>query len=105
MLAAGVVDAVYIGLPNHLHADYTVRAARAGVHVLCEKPMAVTEQECEQMIDAARQGGVKLMIAYRLHFEAANLRAIELLKQGRVGEPLIYSASFTQQVEESNVRW
>src|SRR5688500_15703718 len=60
-----LVDAVYIALPNHLHADYTIRAARAGVHVLCEKPMAVTVAECQRMINACRDRNVKLMIAYR----------------------------------------
>ena len=73
-----VVDAVYIALPNSMHAEYTIRAARAGVHVLCEKPMAVTVQECRRMIAACRRAEVKLMIAYRLHFEAINLAAIEL---------------------------
>ena len=67
------VDAVYIALPNSLHAEYTVRAARAGVHVLCEKPMAVTAAECEAMIDACGEQRVKLMIAYRLHFEEVTL--------------------------------
>ena len=57
------VDAVYIALPNSMHAEYTVRAAKAGVHVLCEKPMAVTVRECRQMIDACRRAPVKLMIA------------------------------------------
>jgi hypothetical protein len=53
------VDAVYIALPNSMHAEYTVRAAEAGVHVLCEKPMAVTVDECERMIAACRENGVK----------------------------------------------
>ena len=57
-----------------MHAEYTIRAARAGVHVLCEKPMAVTVDECERMIDACREHRVKLMIAYRLHFEEINLK-------------------------------
>jgi len=67
------VDAVYIVLPNHLHKEYAVRAAKMGVHVLCEKPMAVTVEDCQAMSDAAEVNGVKLMIAYRLHFEKANL--------------------------------
>src|SRR5688572_7603706 len=67
-LRSGVVDAVYIALPNHLHARYSIRAAQAGIHVLCEKPMAVTEKECSAMIRSAESAGVKLMIAYRLHF-------------------------------------
>jgi hypothetical protein len=71
-----------------MHREYTVRAAQAGVHVLCEKPMAVTEEECQEMIDAAEQHRVKLMIAYRLHFEEANLKAVELIKEGQIGEPL-----------------
>ena len=75
------VDAVYIALPNSLHAEYSIRAARAGVHVLCEKPMAVTADECEQMIEARETSGVKLMIAYRLHFEEINLNAIDLVRQ------------------------
>ena len=56
------VDAVYIVLPNHLHREYAVLAAQDRVHVLCEKLMAVTEEDCEVMIDAARQNGVKLMV-------------------------------------------
>ena len=80
------VDAVYIALPNSMHAEYTIRAARAGVHVLCEKPMAVTAEECRQMIDACREADVKLMIAYRLHFEELNLHAVELVRRGRIGD-------------------
>src|SRR4051812_36086926 len=59
LLKSGAIDAVYIALPNSLHCDYAVRAARAGIHVLCEKPMALTEDECERMARAARQGGEK----------------------------------------------
>src|SRR6202020_2715646 len=75
--ALSEVDAVYLVLPNHLHREYAVRAAKAGVHVLCEKPMAVTEKDCEAMIEAADANGVKLMIAYRLHLEEGNLEAIQ----------------------------
>src|SRR5688572_26007949 len=74
-LRSGHIDAVYIALPNHLHCEYAERAARAGVHVLCEKPMAMSVEECERMARAAREAGVRLMVAYRLHFERANLEA------------------------------
>lgn len=103
-LRSGEVDAVYVALPNNLHCEYTVRAAKAGVHVLCEKPMAVTVQECESMIDACRENHVRLMIAYRLHFERANLEAIEIARSGQIGEPRIFNATFTLQVVEPNIR-
>jgi predicted dehydrogenase len=98
------VDAVYIALPNSLHAEYTIRAARAGVHVLCEKPMAVTAAECEQMIDACREHGVKLMIAYRLHFEEINLKAVDLVRRGRIGEPKFFNSSFAMTVRPGDIR-
>jgi predicted dehydrogenase len=98
------VDAVYIGLPNHLHRDYTTRALEAGVHVLCEKPMAVTEEECETMIDAAEKNRRKLMIAYRLHFERGNLEAVQSATDGTIGDLRFFSSEFAQQVSEDNVR-
>jgi predicted dehydrogenase len=79
------IDALYIALPNGLHAEYTIRGAKAGKHVLCEKPMANSVAECEQMIAACREAGRKLMIAYRCRLEPTNLRAIELIRQGFVG--------------------
>jgi predicted dehydrogenase len=98
------IDAVYIALPNSMHAEYTVRAAQAGVHVLCEKPMAVTTAECERMIKACRQNLVKLMVAYRLHFEALNLKAIELVRGGKIGQPKFFNSSFSLTVREGNIR-
>ena len=103
-LADETIDAVYIALPNHMHRDYAVRAARAGKHVLCEKPLAVTEKECEEMIEAAAANGVRLMTAYRLHFEKANLKAVEIVRSGRLGEPRIFQSAFSMQVEQGNVR-
>jgi predicted dehydrogenase len=103
-LKSGEIDAVYIALPNHLHCEYAVRAAEAGIHVLCEKPMAVTEAECKKMIHAAKVSDVRLMIAYRLHFEEANLKAIEIVKSGQLGEPRIFNSVFTMQVRDGNVR-
>ncbi|HET9098769.1 MAG TPA: Gfo/Idh/MocA family oxidoreductase [Acidobacteriaceae bacterium] len=80
------IDAVYIALPNGMHAEYTIRAAKAGKHVLCEKPMANTVEECEQMIAACKQADRKLMIAYRCRYEPTNLKAIQLLRQGYAGK-------------------
>ncbi|MBD3884483.1 Gfo/Idh/MocA family oxidoreductase [Phormidium tenue FACHB-886] len=103
-LRSGKVDAVYIALPNHLHCEYTVRAAKAGIHVLCEKPMAVTPDECQTMMQAAKDNQVKLMIAYRLHLEEANLQAVETVQSGNLGEPRIFNSVFTQQTKEGNIR-
>lgn len=103
-LRSGFVDAVYIALPNHLHAKYTIAAAKAGIHVLCEKPMAVTEKECWAMIGAADLAGVKLMIAYRLHFEDANMTAVKLLRSGKLGDPRFFVSSFAMQVRPDNIR-
>lgn len=102
--ALASVNAVYIAVPNHLHREYAVRAAEAGVHVLCEKPMAVNEQECEEMIQTANEKKVKLMIAYRLHFEKANLEAIKLGQSGKLGDLRIFSSSFAQNVADNNIR-
>jgi len=103
-LESGEVDAVYIALPNHLHRAYTEAAADSGIHVLCEKPMAVTEEDCHAMMAAAEKNKIKLMIAYRLHFEEANLKAIELVQSGKLGEPRIFDSLFTMQVKPGNVR-
>ena len=104
LLKGGQIDAVYIALPNSLHAEYTERAARAGVHVLCEKPMALTEAECELMARTAREHQVKLMVAYRLHFERANLEAVEIARSGRIGEPRLFTSTFTMTVVPGNIR-
>ena len=104
LLRSGDIDAVYIGLPNHLHRDYTVRAAEAGIHVLCEKPLAVTADECREMIDACATNRVKLMTAYRLHFERANLEMAQRVRAGKIGEPRYFSSNFSQQIAPGNVR-
>ena len=99
-----VVDAVYIALPNSMHAEYTIRAARAGVHVLCEKPMAVTVEECRKMVAACRKADVKLMIAYRLHFETLNLSAIEVARRGDLGDLKYFNSSFSMTVRRGDIR-
>jgi predicted dehydrogenase len=79
------IDAVYIALPNSMHAEYTIRAARAGKHVLCEKPMATKVADAQAMVDACRKAGRKLMVAYRCQLEPATVRAMQLIRQGKLG--------------------
>jgi glucose-fructose oxidoreductase len=98
------IDAVYIATPNTLHREHTERAARVGVHVLCEKPMATTEADCNAMMRAAEKNKVKLMIAYRLHFNDANLRAIEIGQGGDLGELRYFNSLFGMQVAAGNIR-
>lgn len=80
------IDAVYIALPNSMHAEYTIRAAKAGKHVLCEKPMATNVADAKAMIQACAAANRKLMIAYRCQLEPTNLRAIELIRSGAIGQ-------------------
>jgi predicted dehydrogenase len=79
------VQGVYIALPNSMHAEYTVRAARAGKHVLCEKPMANSVAECQQMIEACRKAGKKLMIAYRSQYEPLDRALVKMVKDKKLG--------------------
>ncbi len=105
LLRSGEIDAVYIALPNTMHAEYAIRAAKAGVHVLCEKPMDVTETKCKAMITACRRNDVRLMIAYRLHLEHTNLQAVKTAISKKLGEVKIFSSVFTMQVTDpDNIR-
>lgn len=88
------IDIVYIILPNALHAEYTIRAHRAGKHVMCEKPMATTVEDCQQMIAAAKQANKKLMIAYRVQYEPYNETAIEWSRNQKYG-PIQFIVSDT----------
>ncbi|WP_266364398.1 Gfo/Idh/MocA family protein [Tellurirhabdus rosea] len=80
------VQVVYIVLPNSMHAEYTIRAAQAGKHVLCEKPMANSSQECQAMIDACRRADRKLMIAYRIQYEPNNRMLRQMVREKKYGE-------------------
>lgn len=91
------VDAVYIGLPNSMHCEYTVRAAQAGKHVLCEKPMAISSAECRKMIDACRRANVRLMIAYRVHYDPTWGKAFQIVKAGGIGELESFQGGFYGQ--------
>ena len=85
------IDAVYIALPVALHAEYTIRALKAGKHVLCEKPMASTVAECEAMVAAAKAANRQLGVAYRVHFEPNNVDAIKRLRAGEIGDLRYFS--------------
>ena len=78
------IDIVYVVLPNSMHAEYVIRAAKAGKHVICEKPMAISVDECDRMIAACKAAGRQLSIGYRLHFEPYNL------EMARLGSQKIY---------------
>src|SRR5271168_3446161 len=88
------IDAVYVALPNSMHAEYTIRSAKAGKHVLCEKPMSTTVKEAEEMIAACKAANVKLMIAYRLHYEPLHLKAVKLLRDGALGKVQVINGAF-----------
>jgi len=88
------IEATYIALPNGMHAEYTIRAARAGKHVLCEKPMATSVNDAQAMMDACRKANKKLMIAYRCHYEPTNLRAVQLIREGSLGQIQAIESAF-----------
>ena len=98
------VDAVFICTPNTEHVDLAVRAARQGVHVLCEKPLAVTGAECDQITTACREAGVKLMTAYRLHFEPLFLEVVSHVYEGTIGEPRYFESSFSMHAKPGGIR-
>ncbi|MBD8554183.1 Gfo/Idh/MocA family oxidoreductase [Rhizobium sp. CFBP 8762] len=95
------IKVVYIVLPNGLHREYVERAAKAGKHVLCEKPMAVNAPEAQAMVDACASANVKLMIAYRIQYEAYNQRLMELTRSGTFGRAVGMSATNVQTVAEN----
>jgi predicted dehydrogenase len=84
------IDAVYVITPNALHKEHTIRMARAGKHVICEKPMAVNAAEAREMVDACKKAGVQLLIGYRMHFEAKTLEIIRQRKAGEFGNVLFF---------------
>ena len=103
-LRSGLVDAVYLALPNHLHKEYVTAALREGIHVLCEKPLGLTATECKTMIRASTRSHAKLMVAYRLHFDDAHLNLMSLVQSGRLGDVRIIQSLFTQQVRQGDTR-
>ncbi|RNI26451.1 Gfo/Idh/MocA family protein [Rufibacter latericius] len=90
------VQVIYIVLPNALHAEYTIRGAKAGKHILCEKPMANSSAECQAMIDACRKANKKLMVAYRIQYEPYNRHVRELVRDKKFGDVKFIEAFNTQ---------
>jgi predicted dehydrogenase len=105
LLRSDVVDALYICLPNNMHNEFAVRALNAGIHVLCEKPLALTEDDCMRINQAAEASGALAMTAYRLHFEEANLEALKICKYKKLGALRYFSSNFSFQVTDPrNIR-
>jgi predicted dehydrogenase len=105
LLAAGDIDAVYIPLPNSLHREWTIKAAEAGKHILCEKPLALNAAECGEMASAAEQYGVVLMEAFMYRFHPQTEKVLDLLQVGAIGEPRLINATFTFRLSNpANIR-
>lgn len=104
LLASGSIDAVYLATPNWDHVDLAVRTLDAGIHLLLEKPMAVSVEQCERMMAAAERSGAKFMIAYRLHHQPGALRAFEVAHSGELGTLRYFNSSFSQPVNFQNHR-
>lgn len=95
LLANDEVEAVYIASPNHLHHKQVIMAARAKKHVLCEKPLGITVQECEEMVNECRYNGVKLGVAFMMRFHAMHRKALEMIQNGAIGQPVLARAQLT----------
>lgn len=104
LLASGEIDAVYLATPNGLHRQYAVPVLEAGLHLLLEKPMATSVEDCEAILQAQRSGGGKLMIAYRLHCEPTTVELVSRCREGDFGTLVGFSSVFGQDVPQSNHR-
>ena len=100
MLESDKIDVVYVSLPNHLHAEWSVRAMQAGVHVLCEKPFAITQQQVEQMIETSRQTGKVLAEAFMYHHHPQTKIVGEWVRSGRLGEISMVSGVFNFKIKD-----
>jgi len=106
LLAAEDIDAVYIPLPNSLHREWVIKAAEAGKHILCEKPLALNAAECLEMAAAAEQYGVVLMEAFMYRFHPQTEKVLELLGEGVIGQPRLMSSAFTFRLTNpDNIRF
>lgn len=107
LIADPDIDAVYIPLPNHLHREWTIRAAQAGKHVLCEKPLAMNAEEAEEMIEACKQAGVLLAEAFMYRHHPRYERMIEVIRSGEIGQirGILGSFTFNNAGDKDNVRY
>jgi predicted dehydrogenase len=96
------IDIVYIVLPNSMHAEYSIRASEAGKHVICEKPMAMSVEECDAMIAASKKAGKSLSIGYRLHYDPYHLEMVKMGTQKKYGEIKKLKAAFAFQAPKKN---
>ena len=96
------IDVIYVVLPNSMHSEYTMRAARAGKHVLCEKPMANSAKECEQMIAACKTANRKLAIGYRCQFEPHHRECIRMAREKVFGDIKVIEAGFGFRIGDPN---
>jgi predicted dehydrogenase len=104
LLGSETIDAVYLATPNWDHVELAVKTLEAGVHLLLEKPMAVSVEECERISAAAEGSGAKLMIAYRLHHEPGMMAALDTVRSGKLGQLRYFNSSFSQPVSGQNHR-
>jgi D-xylose 1-dehydrogenase (NADP+, D-xylono-1,5-lactone-forming) len=106
LLADPEIDAIYNPLPNHLHKDWTIRAAEAGKHILCEKPLALNVEDVQAMIDAARANSVQLMEAFMYRHHPRITAARQMLDEGAIGELRTIETAFTFMLDDfSNIRY
>jgi predicted dehydrogenase len=96
------IDAVYIITPNSLHHPQTLRVAKAGKHVICEKPMAINAKEGREMVDACKRAGVHLLIGYRMHFEPKTLEVVRMRREGELGKILFFQGLSGFRIGDSN---
>lgn len=105
MLDSDAVDAVYIGLPNHMHAEWSIKAMRAGKHVLCEKPFALTLEEVDEMTAVSQQTGMKLAEAFMYRHHPQTKIVGEWVRNGRLGDIVLVRGHFSFQIQNpGNVR-
>lgn len=105
LLDSGLIDAVYIATPNNLHRNFVEPALKRNIHVLCEKPLTSDLYDSMALFNQVQDGSSKFMTAYRLHFDPANLKAVEWANSGKLGDVRIFNSVFTMQVEDKeNIR-